>query len=137
MEFEDREEEQEEETGMSPNYENQSRTKMPSPVALDSVQPPPSMAPALKPRYRECLKNHAVGLGGHAVDGCCEFLAAGPDGTLDALKCAACNCHRNFHKKETITDQQVPGSELNIGRVHSSPAQQSKDILIVIHYLSI
>ncbi|PPD98657.1 hypothetical protein GOBAR_DD04321 [Gossypium barbadense] len=26
---------------------------------------------------------------------------AGTEGTLDALKCAACNCHRNFHRKET------------------------------------
>ncbi|KAL6222861.1 hypothetical protein ACLB2K_006251 [Fragaria x ananassa] len=52
-------------------------------------------------RYRECLKNHAVGIGGHALDGCGEFLAAGAEGTLDALKCAACNCHRNFHRKET------------------------------------
>ncbi|KMZ62592.1 ZF-HD homeobox protein [Zostera marina] len=53
-------------------------------------------------RYRECLKNHAVGIGGHAVDGCGEFMAAGEDGTLDALKCAACNCHRNFHRKEVL-----------------------------------
>jgi ZF-HD class homeobox domain-containing protein len=52
-------------------------------------------------RYRECLKNHAVSMGGHAVDGCGEFMAAGEEGTLDALKCAACNCHRNFHRKET------------------------------------
>lgn len=52
-------------------------------------------------RYRECQKNHAVSIGGQAVDGCREFLAAGEDGTLDALKCAACNCHRNFHRKET------------------------------------
>lgn len=51
-------------------------------------------------KYRECLKNHAVGIGGHAVDGCGEFMAAGEEGTLDALKCAACNCHRNFHRKE-------------------------------------
>ncbi|KAK8921759.1 ZF-HD homeobox protein [Platanthera zijinensis] len=51
-------------------------------------------------RYRECLKNHAVGIGGHAVDGCGEFMAAGEDGTLDALRCAACSCHRNFHRKE-------------------------------------
>ncbi|KAL1833570.1 hypothetical protein ACET3Z_003221 [Daucus carota] len=49
-----------------------------------------SPASGRKPcRYRECLKNHAVGLGGHAVDGCCEFMPAGDDGTLDALKCAA------------------------------------------------
>ncbi|XP_070048223.1 zinc-finger homeodomain protein 2-like isoform X1 [Nicotiana tomentosiformis] len=52
------------------------------------------------PRYRECLKNHAVGIGGQAVDGCGEFLPSGEEGTLDALKCAACNCHRNFHRKE-------------------------------------
>ncbi|KAG9149663.1 hypothetical protein Leryth_017576 [Lithospermum erythrorhizon] len=51
-------------------------------------------------KYKECLKNHAVAIGGHAVDGCCEFMAAGEEGTLDALKCAACNCHRNFHRKE-------------------------------------
>lgn len=52
-------------------------------------------------RYRECLKNHAVGIGGHAVDGCGEFMAAGEEGTIDALRCAACNCHRNFHRKES------------------------------------
>ncbi|XP_017701202.2 zinc-finger homeodomain protein 2-like [Phoenix dactylifera] len=52
-------------------------------------------------RYRECLKNHAVNIGGHAVDGCGEFMAAGEEGTLDGLRCAACSCHRNFHRKET------------------------------------
>ncbi|KAL3504841.1 hypothetical protein ACH5RR_034682 [Cinchona calisaya] len=52
-------------------------------------------------RYRECLKNHAVGIGGHAVDGCGEFMAAGEEGTLESLKCAACSCHRNFHRKES------------------------------------
>ncbi|KAK8931293.1 ZF-HD homeobox protein [Platanthera zijinensis] len=51
-------------------------------------------------RYRECLKNHAVSIGGHAVDGCGEFLPAGDEGSLDALRCAACSCHRNFHRKE-------------------------------------
>ncbi|KAM7276176.1 hypothetical protein ACFE04_018042 [Oxalis oulophora] len=51
-------------------------------------------------RYRECQKNHAVGIGGHAVDGCGEFMPAGLEGTLDSLKCAACTCHRNFHRKE-------------------------------------
>ncbi|XP_061362363.1 zinc-finger homeodomain protein 2-like [Gastrolobium bilobum] len=51
-------------------------------------------------RYRECQKNHAVSFGGHAVDGCCEFMPAGEEGTLEAVICAACNCHRNFHRKE-------------------------------------
>ncbi|KNA20929.1 hypothetical protein SOVF_047940 [Spinacia oleracea] len=60
-------------------------------------------------RYRECLKNHAVNIGGNAVDGCGEFMAAGEEGTLDALKCAACNCHRNFHRKET----DISGENIN------------------------
>ncbi|RRT58147.1 hypothetical protein B296_00043920 [Ensete ventricosum] len=51
-------------------------------------------------RYRECLKNHAVAVGGQAVDGCSEFLAGGEEGTLDAHRCAGCSCHRNFHRRE-------------------------------------
>eukprot|EP01018_Ginkgo_biloba_P008225 Gb_30985 [translate_table: standard] len=51
-------------------------------------------------RYRECLKNHAASIGGHAIDGCGEFMPSGEDGTLEALKCAACGCHRNFHRRE-------------------------------------
>lgn len=54
--------------------------------------------------YRECLRNHAASLGSYATDGCGEF-------TLDdnnnnntsprsaSLHCAACGCHRNFHRK--------------------------------------
>lgn len=52
-------------------------------------------------RYRECLKNHAASTGGHVLDGCGEFMPGGEDGTPEALKCAACECHRNFHRKET------------------------------------
>ncbi|KAK4722955.1 hypothetical protein R3W88_013188 [Solanum pinnatisectum] len=51
-------------------------------------------------RYRECLKNHAANIGGNVTDGCGEFMPSGGEGTLEALKCAACNCHRNFHRKE-------------------------------------
>ncbi|XP_013613610.1 PREDICTED: zinc-finger homeodomain protein 1-like isoform X3 [Brassica oleracea var. oleracea] len=51
-------------------------------------------------RFRECLKNQAVNIGGHAVDGCGEYMPAGIEGTIEALKCAACGCHRNFHRKE-------------------------------------
>ncbi|CAH8385078.1 unnamed protein product [Eruca vesicaria subsp. sativa] len=50
--------------------------------------------------YKECKKNHAVSTGGHVVDGCCEFMPGGEEGTLGALKCAACTCHRSFHRKE-------------------------------------
>ncbi|KAK6942084.1 ZF-HD homeobox protein, Cys/His-rich dimerization domain [Dillenia turbinata] len=53
-----------------------------------------------KVRYKECRKNHAASIGGYAVDGCREFMASGGEGTSTALKCAACGCHRNFHRKE-------------------------------------
>ncbi|KAJ4951939.1 hypothetical protein NE237_028771 [Protea cynaroides] len=55
-------------------------------------------------RYRECQKNHAASMGGNARDGCGEFMASGEEGTLEALKCSACNCHRNFHRKEIQGD---------------------------------
>ncbi|XP_062029782.1 zinc-finger homeodomain protein 2 [Rosa rugosa] len=112
MEFNDQHEEQDEEMEMSPTA--------PTPPGYDASMPKmgptsggrggggettarkrgPSISTVSTIRYRECQKNHAVNIGGHALDGCCEFLAAGAEGTLDALKCAACNCHRNFHRKE-------------------------------------
>ncbi|KAJ4974806.1 hypothetical protein NE237_007980 [Protea cynaroides] len=52
--------------------------------------------------YKECQKNHAATLGGHALDGCGEFMPS-PSATLTdptSLKCAACGCHRNFHRRE-------------------------------------
>ncbi|KAJ9683699.1 hypothetical protein PVL29_019323 [Vitis rotundifolia] len=55
-------------------------------------------------RYGECQKNHAAGVGGYAVDGCREFMASGEEGTSSALICAACGCHRNFHRREVETE---------------------------------
>ncbi|KAG2254315.1 hypothetical protein Bca4012_057868 [Brassica carinata] len=55
-------------------------------------------------RYVECQKNHAANIGGYAVDGCREFMASGDEGTVEALRCAACGCHRNFHRKEVDTE---------------------------------
>ncbi|XP_047967591.1 zinc-finger homeodomain protein 1-like [Salvia hispanica] len=95
MDYEDQEEEQEGEVA----YNNDSLLpKIPSPVHSPAAAPPP---PLRKPRYKECLKNHAVAIGANAVDGCGEFLPAGDDGTLESLKCAACGCHRNFHRRES------------------------------------
>ncbi|GAB4855781.1 hypothetical protein Ancab_024426 [Ancistrocladus abbreviatus] len=51
-------------------------------------------------KYKECLKNHAAAIGGNATDGCGEFMPGGAEGSIDALKCSACHCHRNFHRKE-------------------------------------
>lgn len=55
-------------------------------------------------RYGECQKNHAASMGGYAVDGCREFMASGEEGTVQGLTCAACGCHRNFHRREVETE---------------------------------
>ncbi|KAL9328579.1 hypothetical protein ACSQ67_003582 [Phaseolus vulgaris] len=103
MEFEDQED-QEEEQCMSAAAFDPTRMKLPlGPEAVMAAQPvrTSTNGGSGRARYRECLKNHAVGIGGHALDGCGEFMAAGTEGSLDALKCAACSCHRNFHRKES------------------------------------
>ncbi|XP_047054452.1 zinc-finger homeodomain protein 5-like [Lolium rigidum] len=48
-------------------------------------------------QYHECLRNHAAAAGGHVVDGCCEFMATSAE---DPLACAACGCHRSFHRRD-------------------------------------
>ncbi|PIN24496.1 hypothetical protein CDL12_02784 [Handroanthus impetiginosus] len=58
-------------------------------------------------RYGECQKNHAANVGGYAVDGCREFMPSGEDGTSGALTCAACGCHRNFHRREVAASEVV------------------------------
>ncbi|XVE69869.1 hypothetical protein DITRI_Ditri10aG0026400 [Diplodiscus trichospermus] len=63
-------------------------------------------------RYRECLKNHAAGIGGNVYDGCGEFMPSGEEGTLEALKCAACDCHRNFHRKEVDGESQYGATSI-------------------------
>ncbi|GFZ19193.1 homeobox protein 34 [Actinidia rufa] len=52
--------------------------------------------------YKECLKNHAASMGVHAVDGCGEFMPSPAANQADptSLKCAACGCHRNFHRRD-------------------------------------
>jgi ZF-HD class homeobox domain-containing protein len=64
-------------------------------------------------RYRECLRNHAASIGGSVFDGCGEFMPSGEEGSLEALKCAACECHRNFHRRE----------------VHGEPSRRSMAVL--------
>ncbi|GMJ08804.1 homeobox protein 23, ZINC FINGER HOMEODOMAIN 10 [Hibiscus trionum] len=63
-------------------------------------------APPIVITYKECLQNHAATLGGHALDGCGEFMPS-PTSTPanpTSLKCAACGCHRNFHRRELEVD---------------------------------
>ncbi|KAK9073191.1 hypothetical protein SSX86_007515 [Deinandra increscens subsp. villosa] len=59
-------------------------------------------------RYGECQRNHAANVGGYAVDGCREFMAQREEeeGTEASLTCAACGCHRNFHRRVVENDQE-------------------------------
>uniref|UniRef100_A0A0E0M176 ZF-HD dimerization-type domain-containing protein n=1 Tax=Oryza punctata TaxID=4537 RepID=A0A0E0M176_ORYPU len=72
--------------------------------AIKKAVKPAAVAPAVgggETVYRECLKNHAASLGGHALDGCGEFMPSPAANPADptSLKCAACGCHRNFHRR--------------------------------------
>lgn len=62
--------------------------------------------------YKECGRNYAIAVGGHAVDGCREFAPSGEQGTRQALLCQACSCHRSFHRKEVIGDGVVHTTHL-------------------------
>lgn len=80
----------------------------PPPISTSTMDDNPIVAYKKMVRYRECLKNHAASIGGNATDGCGEFMPSGEDGSLEALKCSACNCHRNFHRKEV--EGEAPNS---------------------------
>ncbi|XP_019433689.1 PREDICTED: zinc-finger homeodomain protein 9-like isoform X2 [Lupinus angustifolius] len=69
---------------------------------------PPSSSTAVS--YKECLKNHAASIGGHAIDGCGEFMASSTAIPTDprSLICAACGCHRNFHRRDPQEPQPPP-----------------------------
>ncbi|XWS42067.1 hypothetical protein CRYUN_Cryun17cG0137100 [Craigia yunnanensis] len=94
------------------------RSSLKSPQQQPPISQPPPVAGPISTtissnpliRYRQCLKNHATSMGGHVVDGCGEFMPSGEEGTPEALKCAACECHRNFHRKEINGESQYAPS---------------------------
>ncbi|XP_016510094.1 zinc-finger homeodomain protein 4-like [Nicotiana tabacum] len=72
------------------------------PISTSTLETSDNVVPYKKMvKYKECLKNHAAAMGGNATDGCGEFMPSGEEGTFEFLTCSVCNCHRNFHRKET------------------------------------
>ncbi|CAL4935599.1 unnamed protein product [Urochloa decumbens] len=69
--------------------------------------------------YRECMRNHAAKLGTYASDGCCEYTP--DDGQPAAMLCAACGCHRNFHRKAFLDAAASPGGGGAHGAMLASP----------------
>ncbi|KAF3658178.1 GAGA-binding family protein [Capsicum annuum] len=76
--------------------------------------------------YRECLRNHAASLGSYATDGCGEFTLddhnTSPGGSF-SLNCAACGCHRNFHRKITCG-----------GASYSNNSRDDREVIIAADY---
>ncbi|KAI3825581.1 hypothetical protein L1987_07072 [Smallanthus sonchifolius] len=115
----------------SPHYNNNHLLRESSSETVDHGSDPAPISVGSKllkspiqiPSYKECLKNHAANMGGNITDGCGEFMPSGEDGTLDALKCAACNCHRNFHRKEyPIITTPIAGPFLQLPPTLPSPS---------------
>ncbi|XP_004512050.1 zinc-finger homeodomain protein 6 [Cicer arietinum] len=78
--------------------------------------------------YRECLKNHAASMGSHVVDGCGEFMPSGEEGTPESFKCAACDCHRNFHRKH-VQQQHVPNPNYHLNFPTPSSSNRFSHVL--------
>ncbi|ERN11041.1 hypothetical protein AMTRI_Chr04g181430 [Amborella trichopoda] len=64
--------------------------------------------------YKECLKNHAASLGSYATDGCGEFMESLEQSDRGGLKCAACGCHRNFHRRVPVSPKSIKREEREI-----------------------
>ncbi|KAJ4714397.1 Zinc-finger homeodomain protein [Melia azedarach] len=100
---------------------NRSNQRSSGAALRQALPPSPTISPPLS-RYKECQRNHAANMGSHVVDGCGEFMPSGEEGTSDALKCAACDCHRNFHRKET--DGEPHYAPPNCHYIYNNPNTQ-------------
>nr|XP_027192955.1 zinc-finger homeodomain protein 2-like [Cicer arietinum] len=72
-------------------------------------------------KFKECRKNHSYGNGGYSVDGCLEFSADGVEGTREFFICAACKCHRNYHRQETTPITSFHHQPTPITTVYETP----------------
>ncbi|KAI3785295.1 hypothetical protein L1987_44411 [Smallanthus sonchifolius] len=101
----------------------------------DPMPPPPSPSNSVEAaavvRYRECQKNHAASMGAYVVDGCGEFMANGEEGTPEGLKCAACECHRSFHRREVEGEAQ---SSTWIPAIQNPPPRAAAAATMQPHY---
>ncbi|XP_019261875.1 PREDICTED: zinc-finger homeodomain protein 4-like [Nicotiana attenuata] len=64
---------------------------------------------------------------GYALDGCGEFC---PNGIPESLICAACNCHRNFHRKMEVEVEVETEVELSI--LSNSHHNRGTSLVIVV-----
>ncbi|KVI09120.1 zinc-finger homeodomain protein 11-like [Cynara cardunculus var. scolymus] len=94
------------------------------PNRMGQQLPPSHNPPQVTLALGRCLKNHAAGAGGYALDGCGEFMLA-PTSTptdLTTLKCDVCGCHRNFHYRE-VDQLQSPAERVDVIENPNQPQQ--------------
>ncbi|KAI5664904.1 hypothetical protein M9H77_24227 [Catharanthus roseus] len=72
-------------------------------------------------RYMKCMKNHAVEVFGHVLDGCGEFVTHDDH---QSSYCIACGCHKSFHKRVNQIKMDT-----NTKRVRTKFSPQKKDKL--------
>uniref|UniRef100_A0A0A9BEE8 ZF-HD dimerization-type domain-containing protein n=1 Tax=Arundo donax TaxID=35708 RepID=A0A0A9BEE8_ARUDO len=87
------------------------------------------VAKASQWRYDEWLRNHAVWLGTHVVDGCCDFMPSAGDG-------AACGCHLMLHRvvEEAVTCEWLclsPDSIRTLGVCGNAPEAELPPMALV------
>ncbi|XP_051136055.1 zinc-finger homeodomain protein 1-like [Andrographis paniculata] len=82
--------------------------------------------------YRECLRNHAASLGSYATDGCGEFTLDDTIPNLN-LNCAACGCHRNFHRK-VVTHHIYPQLHHDFTATATPPAAETTTTTMMMDY---
>lgn len=87
---------------VSYNHVTKSENDNDKEAVLEPMLSSPKTAVKTVVKYRECMRNHAASMGGHANDGCGEFMPRGGGDSRESLTCAACGCHRNFHMREVI-----------------------------------
>ncbi|XP_074581512.1 zinc-finger homeodomain protein 5-like [Curcuma longa] len=112
----------------SANFGSSARVSSQDPAPISSLFPSSKSgeggkaADEVAVRYKECLRNHAAAAGGHVLDGCGEFM---PNG-IDALKCAACGCHRSFHRRDSDADADAD----DVGSHHRGGAHLPLPLLL-------
>ncbi|XBI16539.1 zinc-finger homeodomain protein 9-like [Aegilops tauschii subsp. strangulata] len=80
--------------------------------------------------YMECGRNHALASGGHVMDGCGEWMPLGDHNPADAssYKCAACGCHRNFHRKVMMKRSPPPPPPMVATVLHGLPQRREETL---------
>jgi ZF-HD homeobox protein with Cys/His-rich dimerization domain len=78
----------------------------------------------IKYLFKECLRNHDASIGGHAIDGCGEFMAGGEEGSprlLDVLHVTVTGTSTEEKWRESISTENASKTTM--------PAQEATPLM--------